>query len=1306
MVSARAVAWQLGVFSLLCSFVLAQSSTTSLRGTVTDASGAAVAKGDVTLSNPERAVERTTKTGGSGEYEFLQVPPGTYRLSVKMTGFRTFEQTGIQLLVNTPATANVKLEIGTTSETIEVTGETTVVNTTDASIGNAFNESQIKALPMEGRNVPDLLSLQAGVAYTGNRTDIDKTVDTRSGAVNGARSDQSNITLDGVDANDNANGEAFTSVLPITADSIQEFRVTTSNYNADEGRSSGAQVSLVTKSGTNSFHGALYEYHRNTVTSANDYFVKQSQLASGEKNSPPKLIRNIFGAAVGGPIIKDRLFFFANYEGARQREENSALRVVPSDALRDGVMTYQCDDAAACPGGTVDGLTGPHAINAGFFGLSPTQLTTMDPVTGAPKGPNPVVLSYFQSFPHANDLSFSDGVNFQGFRFKGPIAKDTNWYIARLDYKITASGSHSLFWRGALRNDSRSDVPYLPGTPPLRNFVDYSKGFAVGYAATLSNTVVNTFRWGYTRQSVGTIGNNDTQSFIFFRTLNNNETGDTSDLAVVRSQDFQLPIHNFVDDISWAKGKHTLQFGTNVAVARQPQASFVNSFSRGSTNASWLDNGMAGSGLQDHMDPGAFGFPAVSGDFDQGYDYPLAALLGMVTEVDAQYNFDRSGAALPDGAAVKRRFAQNTYEFYGQDSWKIRPNLTLTFGLRYALFSPPWETNGLQVAPTMSLSDWFEQRRSGMLKGIPSNQTPLVSFDLAGPANGKPGFYHWDKKNFAPRFALAWSPEPRTTIRAGFGIAYDHLGQTLLSTFDQQGSFGMSTTLSNGGGVQTLESAPRLTDLHTIPHTDYNGDQIFADSPGGSFPTEFPVDAFQVFWGMDDKIKTPYSYMLDFSVGRELPRGFSVQATYVGRLAHRLLTQSDLAMPLDLVDPKSGIDYFTAIRPLSEAARNGVQTQNFDPASVSPAVAAYWANMIQPLQPGGQYRIRKCTGTDSGGNAIVTGTTNPVVAVYDLNCPFATAIGETTTIQVLDQVGIRDLNNSSVFYQGIGANEPNAGTQSPFTWLSPQFASLYAWRSNSTSNYHALQLNMRKRLSQGVQFDFNYTYSKSIDIASDAQRIEGTTGGLAGQVINVWSPDQHRSVSDFDTTHQINANWVAELPFGRGKYIGRDAGRALDALIGGWQLSGLARWTSGFPVSVGNGAIWPTNWDLSGNAETIGTPVTHKTRAADGSVNLFADPTGPHGIGAFRGDFPGESGQRNILRGDGFAGLDLGLSKLWRITESQGLRFRWEVFNALNLTRFNVQKLSLSLTNANSFGNYTGLLTNPRVMQFALRYEF
>ena len=338
--ASSAVTRLFGFLIAMSTLALAQSGTTSLRGTVSDPSTAAVSGAKVTLASPERGFTRSATTNATGNYEFLQLQPGNYQLTVEMAGFRKAEQKDIQLLVDTPSTINMKLEVGTTNETVEVSGEAPVLNTTDASLGNAFSEIQVKSLPMEGRNVPDLLSLQAGVAYTGNRPDINNMVDTRSGAVNGARSDQSNITLDGVDVNDNSGGEAFTSVLPITPDSVQEFRVTTSNYNSDAGRSSGAQVSLVTKGGTNSFHGALYEYHRNTITSANDYFVKQSQLASGEPNRPLKLIRNIFGAAVGGPIIKDRLFFFANYEGARQREEQSALRVVPTDALRDGVMMY------------------------------------------------------------------------------------------------------------------------------------------------------------------------------------------------------------------------------------------------------------------------------------------------------------------------------------------------------------------------------------------------------------------------------------------------------------------------------------------------------------------------------------------------------------------------------------------------------------------------------------------------------------------------------------------------------------------------------------------------------------------------------------------------------------------------------------------------------------------------------------------------------------------------------------------------------------------------------------------------------
>src|SRR5208282_4255635 len=227
-----------------------QTGTTSVRGVVIDKTGATVANAKVTLTNAGQALKREMATNSSGEYEFLALPPGNYSLVVELAGFRRYEQKSLQLLVNVPTTANVTLEVGTTTETVEVSAQAVTLNTTDASLGNAFNENQVKQLPLEGRNVPDLLSLQAGVVYTGNRSDIDVDQDTRSGSVNGARSDQSNVTVDGIPVNDSG-GHAFTSVLPVTLDSVQEFRVTTTNYNADQGSTSGAQVALVTKSGTN-----------------------------------------------------------------------------------------------------------------------------------------------------------------------------------------------------------------------------------------------------------------------------------------------------------------------------------------------------------------------------------------------------------------------------------------------------------------------------------------------------------------------------------------------------------------------------------------------------------------------------------------------------------------------------------------------------------------------------------------------------------------------------------------------------------------------------------------------------------------------------------------------------------------------------------------------------------------------------------------------------------------------------------------------------------------------------------------------
>ncbi len=1338
------------MFLLAVTCAWGQTGTTSLRGVVTDKSGATAANAKVTLTNTGQALKREMATNNAGEYEFLALPPGTYSLTVELAGFRRFEQKSLQLLVNTPATQNITLEVGTTTETVEVSAQEVTLNTTDASLGNAFNENQVKQLPLEGRNVPDLLSLQAGVVYTGNRSDIDNDTDTRSGSVNGARSDQSNVTLDGVPVNDSG-GHAFTSVLPVTLDSVQEFRVTTTNYNADQGSTSGAQVALVTKSGTNDFHGSAYEYLRNTYTSANDFFIKTAQLQSGQPNQPPELIRNVFGASLGGPIIKNRFYFFLNFEGTRRAEQSSQVATVPTDAMRAGYIQYLCaavtdssgnvtqTGAQVCPGGQSIPLTSSsgksynYTVPVGYMALSPTQIQGMDPLK---LGPNPVSMTYFKSYPSPNDTTVGDGVNYSGFRWAAPIHDIKNWYIAKMDYNITSDAKQRLSVSGALANEGNPQTPFLPSNPSgslfnytlaQNTFLDFNKGLIFNFSSVLTQTLVNNFRYGFIRESYGNIGDSN-QPYIIMRGLSQ---------GITRSSQFQRPAHTFADDLSWTHGTHTLQFGTQLAFIRSPQSNTSNSFSDGVTNASWLDvSGMlvkSGSPFNpsNNKNPATNQpYPAGDGSFANSYDFPMIALLGMVTEDDATYNYLKNGNVLNQGAAVTRHFAFDSYEFYGQDQWKVKPNLTVTYGLRYSLFPAPWETTGLQVSPSIPLSQWFNQRAQNMESGIPSNVDPLVSFALSGPANGgKPGLYKLDPKDFAPRLAFAWSPKPsggllrslfgdggKTTIRGGFGVVYDRIASGLLDTFNSSGSFGLATTLSNPAGIETAGCAPRLTSLTSIPATDLgcpsNGgtpQQILLSAPPGQFPQTFPSSlsdgGFAITWGLDNAIKTPYSYTLDFSVGRELPSGFSIEVSYVGRLSHRLLAQQDMAMPLDFVDKKSGLDYFKAVDALAKIYRTGVSSNNFNASMVPANVAQYWADVIQPLQPGDSYALSSC-----GKGA----TNSPLVAAYDNFCGFS--LNETTGLFVLDYFGLSGTQQCGTAPNQFACNSyvPTAGTN---TFFNPQFSSLYAWRSNTNANYHALQVNLRHRMMHGVQFDFNYTFSKSIDIMSDATRI-GAWGGLGGQIINSWDPNAERAVSDFDSTHQFNANWVAELPFGKGKRLAGNAHGALDALIGGWQLSGLFRLTSGFPVNISNGFDWPTNWQLGGNAfltsgVKTGTFTVNGTNdpgsvgtSEFGSPNLFSN--GPNAINSFTNPLPGQGGARNQIRGPGFFGVDMGLAKRWHMpwSEKQSLQLRWEVFNVTNSVRFNVQSISGELDISSTFGNYTGLITNPRVMQFGLRYEF
>jgi hypothetical protein len=1319
--------------------VLAQTATTSLRGTIYDAKGAVVSGATVDITNRATGFSRTTKSDGQGNYQFLELPPAKYDLVVNATGFATMKQSGLELQVATPATLNVNMQVAGGTVTIEVSSTVPLVNTQDASMGHAFGADQIADLPFEGRDPAGILSLQTGVVFTGNSTHISSASDSRAGSVNGARSDQTNITLDGVDNNDELVGTAFTGAIRAPLDSLEELKVTTSNSDADTGRSSGGQVSEVTKSGTNHVHGSLYAYNRPTFTTANDWFNKAAQIGAGEPNTAPFLLRNTFGANVGGPIVKDRLFFFAAYEGQRKREDLQVTRVVPSLALRTGSISYFCTQDPTCPSSGVNTLSpsqiaaiDPNCFGNGTCPLGPGANPLLANLTGN-IAPNPNYL--FTLYPQPNTDTVGDGLNYQGYTFPSPLPQSINDYVLKFDYNLTKDGNHRVFLKGIMDNELEAErnvgTAYtitgdggeeFPGQPEAQTEHDNNKGITVGYTATFSSTLINNFHFGYISQLINIQGL-QTEPYVDFRGMDN-IYGFTPTINT------HVPVKNIVDDFTKVRGSHTLQFGGNYRQIDNLRESNAQNFFSALTNVYWLNvSAIANTGSS--LDPGAINpatqqqyYPAVDPDFGASYDFAMAALAGLITQVNANYELNKNLNVIPQGQLVPRHFRNHEYEFYGQDQWRVKPNLTFTYGLRYTILQPPYETTGTQVSPTISLHDWFNQRAQAASQG--QVYDPTIGFALSGQANGKAPYWSYDYKDVAPRFAFALSPKAdsgfskrlwggpgKTSIRAGYGLYFDHFGEGITNTFDRQGSFGLTTAEINPAGIQTVDESARYSGLYNIPTSSGLGPLVGAP-PTGPFPVYPPSGAatpggFAITWGLDDKLKTPYSHVIDFSVTRELPSNFVFEASYVLRMAHRLLQEEDLAEPTNLNNPASHTNYFQAAQALAKNYYAGTPIQNISAATIG---TKYWENVFPGAAGPSSTQLGVATsnvGTPCGpSNGAVPNTVTATQAMYDL---FACFQGnETTALELADAFCLPSCSTLA------GQSGPT-----PYNFYSPQFSSMDAWRSIGSSNYNAGQFSLRHR-SNGLEFDLNYTYSKSIDDGSNAERVstfEG--GGFASQIINSWIPQQNRSVSDFDTTHIVNANWVYQLPVGRGKHFGSGMGRVADSVFGGWTLSGLWRWSTGYPFTLISPA-WATNYDL----ETPAVPVSSarpKTgafivaQAGGGSgPNVFqdpgiTDPTNPNAaINLFRPAYPGEGGMRNGLRGPGSFDIDTTVTKSWAIKESQLVKFSWSMYNVTNSARFDVGTMQLDandqLSSSSSFGNFSSTLSNPRVMEFMLRYVF
>src|SRR4051794_951279 len=608
------------------------AQTSSLQGVVSDGQAGAIPEAVVTIVNQGTSSARKTISNEAGAYSFLQVAPGAYKLTVEKAGFRVYNA-AVRLQIDTPATVNVQLELGAVTESVNVTAEATVVNTQNASVGNPFTEGQIKALPLPTRNIVGLLSLQPGVAPTGQ--------------VLGARPDQNNVTLDGVDVNDNEGASGFNAVLPVPLDSVQEFRTTVAGQGADQGRSSGGQVSLVTKSGSNAFHGSLYEYMRNTLTAANTWFNNRAGVA----RTP--LVRNQYGAAVGGRIIRDRAFFFVNWEDRKDRSGSSVTRTVPSETYKQGVVQV------ALSNGTTAQLT-------------PGDIASVDPLHA---GASSYMLNLFKQYPAGNDpkAAADGGLNFSVLRFNAPSKLDNRAYVAKMDFNLDRAGRHTLSLRGTLADNANdSTLSQFPGQGAAAKSLDNSRGLSARYTTVISPRIVNVANFGYTRLGATSTGTDLVVPTFFFANLS----------ATPRASTRIAPTSNIVDDLTWTKGRHTIQFGGNTRLIANDRTNFNNlpnySFSRntllglgGDITANVLSLMQQRYGSSVKLSSGT------------NVTNALGPIYGIINQYGATYNFGKDGQAIPFASPVVKSFGTQEYEFYAMDSFKWKRSVTLTYGLRY-----------------------------------------------------------------------------------------------------------------------------------------------------------------------------------------------------------------------------------------------------------------------------------------------------------------------------------------------------------------------------------------------------------------------------------------------------------------------------------------------------------------------------------------------------------------------------------------------------------------------------------------------
>ncbi|HEY4903934.1 MAG TPA: carboxypeptidase regulatory-like domain-containing protein [Candidatus Sulfotelmatobacter sp.] len=1259
------------IFLLIPTFLLAQGADGRIVGRVADPTGAVLSSVKITLTNEATAISRDVLTNDSGDYSFVEVVPGTYTLQYELKGFKKNIQKDVIVDLNQVVTLNSTLQIGGSQETVEVTSEAPQVDTSSTQLGAVINDRSVNELPLNTRDTYQFLQLQPGVqAQLGSSGSLFAgSSDAGSVSVNGGRTRANNFSVNGGDANDQF---VNTPTIQPTPDAVEEFRVITNTFDAEYGRNSGSVVNVITKSGTNAFHGNLYEYFRNTVLDARGY----------PDTSKPQLNQNQFGGTFGGPIKKDRTFFFVSYEGRRIRDG------VPGQLLNVPTTREFGGDFS-----DVGGFTGGGGIANPFVAQVLDGRSGCDSALGLPANgiyiagggssftgvpwssvfPSGVIPTACQDPAAANLLHrFVPAGNAGAGLFQVVPVGTTNadQVTFRFDHKIN---DHQNFTAYYYFNDGRELDPYntfeaaganVPGFGSYNNA--RNQQWNLTHTWTISNALVNEAHFTYMREGQLGFLKNQTSNAVTASCTGSAATfcftgmsdssaiqsgfGTAANLGITTGLPSSLTGVPFVsisggasfgnnfegflpqvgnsfqwtDELTWLKGNHTFKFGADVRRARFDQYYYFD------VNGEYTFDNSGPNGI-------------IPGDGDQYAEF-LLGLADGYTQGSGQREDVRSTAVYP----------------FVQDSWKVRPNLTLNYGLRWEFSPPPTDISGhvetfrpgqnSTVYPcgiTNSTSYW-----EGLGVANPtcantgSEPTGLVVPGDKGVPAGMTSTYY---KAFAPRVGLAYSPNftegilgklfggnGKTSIRTGWGLFYNPIEELVLAQFGAEPPFGGSSSLSD-----VFFNTPYVNQADFQTPNPFGG--IITPTKGQ--PTDLSLfRPILLFGEFQPHLRAQYTSQYNLTIQRELSASTMLQIGYVGSQGHRLLASHDI----NPSNPQTCLDINTVLG----------------------------AGTCAPTGEDEQFLIPATATAPPGGFHVPYGPNGPAVI------PAGASIGSVAP-NGLNLVGLRP-------YSSPNCN-PYTGTGCPVDAV-PVFTDIFAEDTIASSSYNALEMMLQKRFSHGLQFQAAYTLSKSID-----------DGSTFEETLNPFNFGASRALSLFNSKQRFVISYDWELPTTNYKGF---AGRVLND----WEVSGITQFQSGFPIRLNtedDNELINSLFFLGTEAPSLVAPFQkldpRKTYTNLGlstpgywfNPNDFQDPP----LGSFN-----NGTQRTICCGPGLIDFDFSVHKKISLSETKYLQFRAEIFNIFNHTNYSNPDGGFS-DGPTAFGKITSA-GDPRLVQFALKFFF